>query len=243
MEILKEEIKYLPTQPWTKSWHPVPHTDCIENVDLAIKNVGLEVMEQKFEVDNTGYNIFAQYYLDPIQLGFKNNDKTWIIAFRNSNNKSYAFSITAGTHVFICANGMLNSESMISYRRHTSGLNYDMLKDFTQNAIYNTIEEAESLQKWHNNLLEYKTDTNQEKILTYDFMKNGVFAPSKFNEFNNSLNEEKKLNGNCAYSIHGAATRLFRNIPAFNLPKQSKKLNETINDFIDVEFEILKEAA
>src|SRR5471030_1875654 len=40
---------------------------------------------------------------------------------RNSADKSFALSILSGARVFVCANGVLNAEHIIS-RKHTSGL-------------------------------------------------------------------------------------------------------------------------
>ncbi|MEI6236136.1 MAG: hypothetical protein WCT04_24030 [Planctomycetota bacterium] len=45
---------------------------------------------------------------------------------RNSHDKTFSLSILSGARVFICANGVLSAEHVIS-RKHTSGLDREAM--------------------------------------------------------------------------------------------------------------------
>ena len=73
MIIEKEYIKNLPCPEWTPTWHPLKHDAIVQKIDHTIEKLGLSIIEEKFEINSIGTNIFATYLLDPIQLGFHDN--------------------------------------------------------------------------------------------------------------------------------------------------------------------------
>ena len=117
----RNEVMAIPAPAYTKTWHPVPHKDVIESLDLVTRKAGVGVMQETYSVTNKGANMFGAWTLD---IGM--DGKQVQMGFRNSISKQFAVGICAGTWVMVCSNMAFRGD-FIEFRKHTSGLDMEEL--------------------------------------------------------------------------------------------------------------------
>lgn len=228
MKLTEQEIRSVQEPKFTKSWHPVSHGKVIDALEIAIGGMNLGIASKNYSLNKTGMNMFGTWRLEQEKDGI-----SWMIGFRNSMCKAFAIGICAGTNVIACSNMMFSGE-FVEFRRHTSGVDLEELRILSEKAVSEIYNRLEALTDWHSNLKTYPLKEDEFKILSFNAMKKGVIAPSKFEEFLECHNEENKLNGQLLYSFHGACTRLVREHSLFNIAERTKNLTEVCNNYIKI---------
>jgi len=215
------EVMAIPAPNFTDTWNPVPHSDVITVVQDACNDYGLEIISKNYTVAAEGAKMFSSWVIDS-----GHEDKSWMLGFRNSTNKAMAVGMTAGNNIMVCSNMMFGGE-YLAFHKHTSGLHIGRLRHMAATAVGSTIEKCKALDTWHEGLKEVEMSGDDMKCITFDMMKDGVFAPSKFKEFGECAKEEFELTRDRSlYTIHGAATRLVRDKSLFHIAESTKKLND-----------------
>ena len=224
----RNELVAVPTPAETPSWRPISHYDAIENITQEIMSTGLGIKSEDFEVNKNGSQMFGNFVLDQGENGIN-----WTVGVRNSHNKLFSLGIAAGTHVIVCSNLVFSGE-FVDFRRHTQKLTNEEIRVLSHNAIRSVIEKAE--QSVSHQLAWKETEMSEQdmKINTFDAMAQGILPPAQFDRFCTGLNEERKLNGDTLYSFHGGMTRTMRNSSLFTISNRSRKLNNFMEDIIDV---------
>lgn len=163
-EISREALAGIHTPEPTESWRPVPHIDVVTALVERAAVRGLKIKSERYAVlDGTlypkpgmqvslqGARMFASLDFAPIP-GMPFPAGTGPSAgIRNSHDKSFALSILSGARVFICANGVLSAEHVLS-RKHTSGLDLVQSVDAALDAFMDSIrgfnDAYERLRSW-----------------------------------------------------------------------------------------------
>lgn len=222
------EVRAVQEPEFTKSWHPVSHGKVIDAMELAVSKMGIQIIDKKYSLNKSGLNMFGTWQLEQNKNGI-----SWMIGLRNSMCKAFAVGICAGTNVISCSNMMFSGE-FIEFRRHTSGVDLEELRLLSERALSGIQIRLLNLTAWHNNLKDFALREEEFKILTFNAMKKGVIAPSKFEKFLECHDEEYKLNGQSLYSFHGACTRLVREQSLFNIADRTNNLIEVCDDYIKI---------
>jgi hypothetical protein len=133
-EVTREQLRDIQTPEATDSWWPVSHFDVVNTLTERAAACGLKIRSERFAVlDGTlhtpfneptrlpGARIFGSVDFAPIPgLEFPEGCAP-SAGLRNSHDKTFALSILSGARVFICENGVLSAEHVIS-RKDTSGI-------------------------------------------------------------------------------------------------------------------------
>ena len=133
-EATRDDLYGVVTPEPTETWRPIPHHEVVNTLTDRAAARGLIVKSERFALlDGTlygengmqtriaGARLFGSLDFAPIPgMPFPAGCAP-SAGIRNSADKSFALSILSGARVFICANGVLSAEHIIS-RKHTSGL-------------------------------------------------------------------------------------------------------------------------
>lgn len=212
---------------FTDSWHPISHAKVINALDSSITKMGIETRKRDYSMSADGLKMFGVWDLDT-----GDDDGCYSLGVRNGMDKSMAVGVTAGNRVFVCDN-MCFSGDYIAFRKHTSGLDFDELVWMADKALEVTMKKMADFTAWHRSLKETPITGDEMKVLTFDMMKKGVFAPSKFKEFGECVREEYEHSKECnVYTLHGGATRLMRPWNLLRIGDASRKLNGVCEDFV-----------
>lgn len=222
-------VKAIIEPEFTSTWHPTSHAKVIDSLDMAVKNKGLEITSKEYSMNASGSKMFGVW-----NLNAGGPDGNYALGIRNALDKSMSIGITAGTNVMVCDN-MVFSGEYITYRKHTGGLDFDQLVWMANKAIEVTMVKMDAFEEWQQGLKEVAVTRDEAKCITFDFMKDGVIPPSKFNEFGKCVREEYEISHKCSlYTLHGGATRLMRPWSLLRLGEASRKLNTVCDKFIEL---------
>lgn len=223
----RAEVMAIPAPPYTRTWRPVPHREVIESLDLVLRNKGVGVMQETYSVTNKGNNMFGAWTLDVGQ-----NGKQVQMGFRNSISKDFAVGICAGTWVMVCSNMQFRG-GFIEFRKHTAGLDPEVLLDLGTRAFDRVVTDGNRLIEWQNQLHDYPVTIDRFKCLTFDAMEQGVFGANHFNAFLAAHKEEVALTKeSCLYEFHGAATRLIKGLNLFSVDARTRVLGKICDDAV-----------
>lgn len=217
------EVRAIVAPPFTDTWHPVPHDLVMDAVEISLTNVGLDVIDRRFELGADGDTVFASYKLDQMH-----NGSHWQLGWRNAINKAFAVGFCAGTLVTVCANLMFSGD-FLEFRKHTSGLDWFELLRVAKVTMQQLVGHFDNLSKWQSDLKTIDLSPAEYKVLTFDAMDSGAVAPSKFKALGEAFEIESDLNGRSLYSFHGAGTRVMRENSLTTIVTKSKALNAVVD--------------
>ena len=221
--VSEQDVFNVPAVPFTKTFHPVHHSDVIRAIKEAISVVGMEIVKSEYVLGQDGMRMFGVY-----DLSQGTSELSWSIGIRNSMNKSMSLGITAGTRVFVCENLCFSGE-FLAFRKHTSGLDTDELAFLAYKSMRNMIPRLTAFQKWHEGLKNYPLTEQDAKILLVEIITNSVIPASKFHQFNDLYGS---VYDDSLWGFHEATTDVLRGSNLMNLPKKNRLLNNVINGFI-----------
>jgi hypothetical protein len=171
-------------------------------------------------------------------LALGNGAMQYALGFRNSTDKTMVVGITAGTNVLVCDN-LCFSGDFIAFRKHTSGLDEDELRQIAAEAVKGAVVKMDRFYEWHKGLHDYYVPRTDLKVLTFDMMAKGVFSGGQFSNFMSALDEERAVQhgtvldgATSLYSVHGAATRLMRTWNLLRVSDATKLLNGICDDYL-----------
>jgi hypothetical protein len=229
VRVTEAEVMAVIEPQWSSSWHPVSHAKVVTALESAVEERGLAVVNKNYSLTQNGGRMFGSWQIDSGDPKYN-----YSLGFRNSIDQSMALGMVAGNHIMVCSN-MQFSGDYITFRKHTGGLDLDELVYMANKAIEITMTKMGAFHAWHESLHEVPVSVNQGKILTFDFMKKGVIAPSQFKAYGEMVKEEYEESRECSlYTYHGGVTRLMRDKSLFQIADSSKRLAGVCNDFIKI---------
>jgi hypothetical protein len=218
------EVRAILAPPFTDTWHPVAHDQVMDAVELSLADVGLSVIDKRFELGAGGDTVFASYRLDQTH-----NGSHWQLGWRNAINKAFAVGFCAGTLVTICSNLMFSGD-FLEFRKHTSGLDWFELLRVAKVTMGQLVGHFDNLSKWQSDLKTITLSPAEYKVLTYDAIEDGAVSQSKFHALKEAYKVETELNGPSLYSFHGAGTRVMRDNSLTTIVGKSKALNKVVDE-------------
>ena len=229
----EETVCSIDEPEFTKTWHPVSHSKVISSLENAVQKADIGIVKRQYSLGQKGLNMFGVWELD-----VQSNGVNWAMGIRNSLNKKFAVGVCAGSHVFVCDNLAFTGQ-FVEFKKHTSSLDMETLNALAGRAITGVTKKMKIFTDWHTKLKAFSLDSTEFKVLTFESMKRGVFAPSKFNQFLSCYDEENDQteHSESLYAFHGAVTRLMREASLFQVQRNSDTLNNVIDDYMDLNSE------
>jgi len=186
-EVSREDLYSVVTPEPTQSWKPVPHHEVVNTLTDRAAARGLVVKNERFALlDGTLYSPNGVQTRLPGARLFGSLDFAPIpgmpfpaacgpsCGLRNSADKSFALSILSGARVFICANGVLSAEHIIS-RKHTSGLD---LVESIDTALDAFMQSLKGFNETYESLRARRITRTKAHSLVVELAQAGAFASS-----------------------------------------------------------------
>ena len=89
----------LPTPRSTYTWFPLPHKDLLCEVEGQLEAAGFTIEAEMHALSHGGARYFGVF-----QIAFRDrpeSDHGWVVAIRNSHDKSIPAGLVAGSHVMV----------------------------------------------------------------------------------------------------------------------------------------------
>jgi hypothetical protein len=220
-EATRDDLYNVVTPEPTASWKPVPHHEVVNTLTDRAAARGLVIKNERFALlDGTlygengiqtripGARLFGSLDFAPIpQLPFPAGCAP-SAGIRNSTDKSFALSILSGARVFICANGVLSAEHVVS-RKHTSGLD---LVESIDTALDAFMESLRGFNETYERLRSRRITQTRAHSLVVELAQAGAFASSDIlpvvREFENPKHPEfSEKNG---WNLYQSCTEIMK---------------------------------
>jgi hypothetical protein len=206
---------------------PIPHATLVEQVESALTNQGLRIVEQGHALAAGGTRYFG--FLQ-VANGQASNEYAYVVGLRNSHDQSFPAGLVVGANCFICDNLSFNGEIKIA-RRHTSRIRED-LPILTTRAVgmlsdkWNTMDQRIAAYREH----------EMGDALVHDFiiraMDGGACTPAQIprivNEWRNPRHPEFAEN-RTAWRLFNAFTEIGKESSLWALPKRTINLHAMLD--------------
>ncbi|MEI6233316.1 MAG: DUF932 domain-containing protein [Planctomycetota bacterium] len=238
-EVPRSALASIPTPQATATWRPLPHAEVIETLIDRAGRLGLRVKNEKYavmpgrlypeegmQIELDGGRMFGSIDFDPIP-GVPFPDGCGPSAgIRNSHDKTFALSILSGARVFLCENGVLRAEHIIS-RKHTSGIDLIASIDDALNAFMSSIQDFNTM---YEQMRDLRVNRTRAHSLIVEMARAGAFSSDLIlpvvEEFENPRHAEFKERN--VWNLYQSATETMkRQSPARQLDG-FKALNATL---------------
>ena len=121
-EATKADLASVPVPDPTGSYHPVPYSRFVEEVELHVPRFGLTIQSQHFALAREGNQMFGVL---TCTNGHNAGDYALAVGLRNSYDRSLSVGLVAGTRVFCCDNLAFSGEVQM-HRKHTVNVFRDL---------------------------------------------------------------------------------------------------------------------
>jgi hypothetical protein len=238
-EVSRDDLYGVVTPDATDTWKPVPHIEVVNTLTERAAARGLVVENERFALlDGTLYGDNGVQTRIPGARLFGSLDFAPIpgmpfpagcapsAGLRNSADKSFALSILSGARVFICANGVLSAEHIIS-RKHTSGLDLVVSIDAALDAF---LESLRGFNETYERLHSRRISRTRAHSLVVELAQAGAFASSDIlpvvREFENPRHPEfSEKNG---WNLYQSCTEIMKNQSPARQVDGFKSLNHVL---------------
>jgi len=116
-------------------WQGIKHLDLITGIKGQLEYRDVKVLDEKFSVDDSQMSLIGFFLIDPGLTDIEG--QSYMLGFRHSNDLKFPITLSVGTVISVCHNGMITGEYILR-RKHTKGLD---LEQELFNAIRNITEE------------------------------------------------------------------------------------------------------
>src|SRR5882672_9474084 len=113
-KVSREELKMIAAPEGTKTFKPIPHSEVVDALVEALGFRYIGVVRDEYAVSPDGMRMFGVLDLETSFDGCR-----FAIGIRNSNDKSFRFSLTSGIRVFVCDNLSFQGEFTPVLAKHS----------------------------------------------------------------------------------------------------------------------------
>ena len=114
-----EDVCMAPVPMGTESFKPLPHRDFVDTIKSELNTRGVEIVKTSYALNKNGMQLFGMFDLATVA---PTGDFRSVMGFRNSNDRSWAAGIVAGSRVFVCDNLAFSGEFFCLRKKHTPNL-------------------------------------------------------------------------------------------------------------------------
>lgn len=223
--VSRQQVDETITPTPTATWHPIPHTALITQVESALQTANMRVVEQAHALTRDGKRYFG--LMQVANCTTAGEDFSYVLGLRNSSDRSFPAGLVVGASVFVCDNMSFSGEIKIA-RKHTSHIMRDLLR-LTIGAIGLLSE------KWNTmatRIATYKT-TEMSDMQAHDFVVRALDAgavtvtqiPGILTEWRTPRHPEFSANGKTAWRLFNAVTESHKSIALHQLAPRSIRLH------------------
>src|SRR6185437_1227680 len=112
--VSREQVAAVPLIESTDTYFPTPHIEVLETAERTLKTAGFEISKSQLALSADGARFFGTLDLQSSIV----EGVSLAIGVRNSIDKMFPISLTAGSRVFVCDNLAFSSEIYVA-KRHT----------------------------------------------------------------------------------------------------------------------------
>jgi len=243
-EVSRADLSKINTPDPTESWTPVSHIDVVTTLADRASARGLKLKSERYavldgtlyprpgmQVELKGARLFGTLDFEPIPGMPFPAGTTPSAGIRNSHDKTFALSILSGARVFVCANGVLSGEFVVS-RKHTSGIDLTASIDQALDAFMESIRDFNEM---YERLRDWKLRKTTAQSVVVELARAGAFSSSDIlpvlQDYENP--EHKEFSDRNGWSLYNASTsRMKLQSPARQV-EGFKALTSTITSFLN----------
>ena len=220
-EVSRDDLYGVVTPDETETFRPLAHSAIVECLTERAEARGLKIESERYALlDGTLYSANDLQTKIPGARLFGSLDFMPVpgmpfpagcapsAGIRNSHDKSFALSILSGARVFVCANGVLSAEHVIS-RKHTSGI--DLIESIDK-ALDAFMESLRGFNEIYEKLRAKQLRRTTAHSLIVELAQAGAFASSDIlpvvREFEN--NRHPEFHEKNAWSLYQSATEIMK---------------------------------
>ena len=217
----RNELSNIYTPAGTSSWRPVSHYDAANRVvDEAIKR-GYRIEDEQWGVNTLGTKMFGVIRCHPESQP----EYSRAIGVRNSNDKSLALGLVAGTRVIVCDNLCFGGEVKLA-RKHTAKIDVEWFITYSFDVLQTS--GFAKLERGIERMKNTPLTTDQARILIVQSAESGAIPSSdiipvleEFIEPRHNVFAER----NC-WSLYNAFTELAKKYSPARADVCYRKLSE-----------------
>ena len=117
-KIGRTELEQIPVPDATPTHKPIPHHTIVEALVETLSFRHISVVNEEYAVSNDGMKMFGVLDLETQMDGCR-----FAIGLRNSHDKSFRLSLTAGIRVFVCSNMAFSGDFTPVLSKHSKNFN------------------------------------------------------------------------------------------------------------------------
>ena len=127
-------------------WKPVQHGDLADSIVTTLRKRGAEVLKERWTLTPNQQGLVGTVNLRlPEDLGIPSLDgMEYSLGAIHSNDGRHALKFVAGTQIFICTNGMVVGDFVVS-RKHTTGVSLDNVVDSGLDRYFETLRNTNNV--------------------------------------------------------------------------------------------------
>lgn len=217
----RQDLLAMPLPAATDTHRPIAHSTLVQGIIEALTYRHIEVVQEEYAATPDGMRLFGV-----LGLSLASGDIRLAIAFRNSNDRSFALGLVAGFRVFCCDNLALSGEFVAVAKKHTKHL--DVVEtlalgiDRVQRRFQPMIAQVDV---WKNHAL---PDIRAKEIM-FDAALGGVDMPARLLKdvaheyFEPSFDEFKPRN---LWSLQNSFTSAFKKLDPIPMYRSTSSLGE-----------------
>ncbi len=206
--VTRDQLRAIPAPESTSTFHPIPHADLVDTLDLVLAKNQIQIVDEKFAVRRDGSVLFGV-----LQLVYGDcPDGQAALGLRTSNNKSFAIQICAGLSVFVCDNLAFRGDMIALCRKHTSGLE---LRAELSRAVLRFQEHFGILAGEIEYLKAHALEDQEAKAFIHDAFLRGVMPIRLLPEVSNAYFQPQlpEFEPRTSWSLHNAFTGAAKAMP------------------------------
>ncbi len=207
IKMSRHQVSLIEAPPRTVSHVPVRHSELIDTIELELRRNNISIVKDEYAVQDDGMKLFGAFTLNHQTQ----DDFTFAMGFRASNDRTLPISFVVGLRVFVCDNLALSGDSIVLKRRHTSNLN---LQFEISQGIDRAIDSFGQFENLIDGLKDQEISDDRAKALILDGALSGVYPLRILPLLNNEYfkEEDQKFPERTLWSLHNSGTEAFKEL-------------------------------
>jgi hypothetical protein len=211
--LTRSAIDLLPTPaPLGRHHNPVPYGDFIDLTTQALRQVGLQIVEEQYGALKDGNRFFGLMQVAPVQALAANDDFGLMVGLRASHDQSLARGLAIGSRVFVCDNLCFSGDVTINTKQTTHiqdrlpGMVYDAVQTVPghfelQEQRFGAYKEMELKPRWG--------DAALVELIRRDVLSGSALAKA-LKEWDTPSHEEHEQYGHSVWRLMQSVTEALK---------------------------------
>ena len=122
VHVCTDELRCIPTPTPTHTWHPIPHSLLLDEVESQLRDSGAVISGKALVVSHEGLRFFGVLHVHRPNAP---EGCVHAVGIRNSSDQCFAAGIASGLRVLVCSN-LSFAGDVVFKRRHTAYIAQDL---------------------------------------------------------------------------------------------------------------------